>query len=58
MRKVLLNPINKDDPTVFRIVPSLKNQPSIDAKATAYICINNSCKAPVTDIAAMLEHFK
>ena len=38
-----------------RIAPFTRDQSTVDAKATAYVCVNHSCKLPTTDIDTMLS---
>ncbi|NVM53465.1 MAG: thioredoxin domain-containing protein [Candidatus Helarchaeota archaeon] len=52
---VLLNPIDQESAEIYEIAEFLKKQPSIGGKATAYVCINDFCKKPVTEVSAMLE---
>ncbi len=43
---------------ISRIARFTKDQKSINGKATAYVCLNYSCKTPTTDIAEMMELIK
>jgi uncharacterized protein YyaL (SSP411 family) len=52
---VLLNPDGRESPEIAQVVEFTKNQPSIDGKATAYVCMNYNCQLPTTDINKMLE---
>jgi hypothetical protein len=52
---VLLRPTETGSPEIDRIAEFVKNHPSINGKATAYICQNYQCKLPTTDINKMLE---
>jgi uncharacterized protein YyaL (SSP411 family) len=52
---VLVNPTNQTMPLIRTIAPYLKDQQSIQGKATAYVCVGKFCKAPVTDVNAMLN---
>jgi len=40
---------------IAKLAEFTKNQPSIEGKATAYICTNYNCQPPTTDINKMLE---
>ncbi len=51
---VLLNPDGRASPTIARFAEFTRNQPSIDGRATAYVCMNYNCKMPTTDINEML----
>ena len=52
---VLLNPDGLELPKIAKLAEFTRNQPSIDGKATAYVCMNHNCKLPTTDINKMLE---
>jgi uncharacterized protein YyaL (SSP411 family) len=47
---VLLHDQDKADPTLYEVVPFVKNQIAIEGKAAAYVCENYACKKPVSDI--------
>jgi hypothetical protein len=52
---VLLNPDGRASPTIAKFAEFIRNQPSIDGRATAYVCTNYNCQLPTTDINKMLE---
>jgi len=52
---VLLNSDGLELPKIAKLAEFTRNQPSIDGKATAYVCMNHNCKLPTTDINKMLE---
>jgi uncharacterized protein YyaL (SSP411 family) len=52
---VLLNPNGRESLEIAKLAEFTKNQPSIDGRATAYVCLNYNCKLPTTDINKMLE---
>jgi uncharacterized protein YyaL (SSP411 family) len=52
---VLLNGSDRESPEIASLAEFVKNQSSIGGKATAYVCLNYSCKSPTTDINKMLE---
>jgi uncharacterized protein YyaL (SSP411 family) len=52
---VLLRPSGEESPAITRLAGYTKYQSSIDGKATAYVCLNYTCKLPSTDSAKMLE---
>ena len=54
-RIILLNPTTDETPLIHQIAPNLKTQMSLHGKATAYVCSKDVCKAPVTDVVAMLK---
>ena len=52
---LLLNPTDRESTEIAKLAEFAKNQSSIGGKATAYVCLNGSCKSPTTDINKMLE---
>ncbi len=50
---VLLHDRNAAGPAIERIVPFVKNQTTIDGKATAYVCENYVCNRPVNSISEL-----
>ena len=52
---VILRPTEEESPNITRIAEYTKYQSSIDGKATAYVCLNYTCKLPTTDSGKMLE---
>jgi uncharacterized protein YyaL (SSP411 family) len=54
-RVTILRPTQKSDPGIDRLASFVKSHVTIDGRATAYVCINNACKAPTTDVISMLE---
>jgi uncharacterized protein YyaL (SSP411 family) len=51
---VFLNPIEQESPKIHDIAEFIKYMPNIEGKATAYVCINYTCKKPTTDVNEML----
>jgi uncharacterized protein YyaL (SSP411 family) len=51
---VLLRPSDPDD-ALFDLVPPIRDQESVEGKATAYVCKNYQCNAPTTDPEEMLS---
>ena len=51
----LLRPTNEDTSEIDRLAPFIIFQQSLDGKSTAYVCQNNACKAPTTDVSKMME---
>ncbi|MHA1298391.1 MAG: thioredoxin domain-containing protein [Candidatus Helarchaeota archaeon] len=52
---VILNPINEKLPEILKYAEYVKNQSSLNGKATVYVCSNYICKTPTTKIDKMLE---
>jgi uncharacterized protein YyaL (SSP411 family) len=52
---VLLNPDGRKSPEIAKLAKFTKNQPSINGRATAYVCMNYNCKLPTTDTNKMLK---
>jgi uncharacterized protein YyaL (SSP411 family) len=50
----ILRPVEENEPGIDRLAGFVKDHISIDDRATAYVCQNNSCKAPTTEVAKML----
>lgn len=46
----ILNPGGKEGEELQKIIPFVKEMRPVDNKATAYVCQNYTCQAPVTDI--------
>jgi uncharacterized protein YyaL (SSP411 family) len=54
-RVVIFRPSEEKTPEIAHIAPFVEKQISLDGKATAFVCLNQSCRLPTTDIAEMLE---
>jgi hypothetical protein len=52
---VLLNPAEQNLPETSQLAAVTRHRSSIEGKATAYVCLNYSCKLPTTDVRKMLE---
>lgn len=52
---ILFRPSEKQSPRITRLAPYIQNQESIDGKATAYVCVHNTCNTPTTDVRTVLE---
>ncbi len=52
---VVFKPNNEAQPEIAQIAPSTQHREALNNKATAYICVNKSCKAPTTNIREMLK---
>jgi uncharacterized protein YyaL (SSP411 family) len=52
---VLLNRSDRKPSEMAGLAEFTKDQSSIGGKATAYVCVNHTCKSPTTDISKMLE---
>jgi uncharacterized protein YyaL (SSP411 family) len=44
-----------DNAAAIEAIPLLADRPQRDGRATAYVCVNYACQAPVTDVAALVE---
>lgn len=53
-KTVLFIPSDQESPEICRIAESVKDQSSINGKATAYVCRNYVCEKPTTDLGRML----
>jgi uncharacterized protein YyaL (SSP411 family) len=53
--KVVLNRSDREGPEIAKLAQFTKDQSSIGGKATAYVCVNHSCKSPTTDVNKMFE---
>jgi uncharacterized protein YyaL (SSP411 family) len=51
----ILNRSDQKSPEIARLAEFTRRQSDIGGKATAYVCINHSCKSPTTDVDKMLE---
>ena len=52
---VLFRPDGEPTPAITRLAEFTENQTSLGGKATAYVCLDYACKAPTTDIRAMMK---
>jgi len=52
---VVLHPTEQDSPDIDMLLEFLKDYPSIDGKATAYVCLDYACKLPTTDVEIMVR---
>ncbi len=52
---VVFHPEDQGGSEIEKLVPHLREQRSVDGKATAYICENQACQAPVTDYQEFAE---
>ncbi|MFC1868379.1 thioredoxin domain-containing protein [Thermodesulfobacteriota bacterium] len=55
---ILLRPTEHASPGIDSLAGFIKQHVSIDDRATAYVCMNNSCKAPTTEVSEMLDLIK
>lgn len=54
---VILRPIDEESPEIDAIADFTKDLTAIEGKATAYVCVNNTCELPTTDMIKMLGFF-
>lgn len=52
---VLFKESNKTETDIVKYASFTKDHKSLGNKATAYVCLDYSCKAPTTDVGKMLE---
>ncbi|MBW1803244.1 MAG: thioredoxin domain-containing protein, partial [Deltaproteobacteria bacterium] len=57
-RVLIFRPTDVASPEIDQISPFVKEHRSLEGKATAYVCVNNACKAPTRNIKEMLEQLK
>jgi uncharacterized protein YyaL (SSP411 family) len=55
---LILRQAEQTGPDIDNIIPFMKNQMSIEDKATAYVCSNYNCDTPTADINMMLKLFE
>ena len=55
---VILRPTEKESADIDRLAEFITHHATINGRATAYVCLNNACKSPTTDIKEMLEFIK
>ena len=51
----ILRPVEEKEPGIDRLAGFVKDHTGINDRATAYVCLNNSCRAPTTEVPEMLE---
>jgi len=51
----ILRPVEEKEPGIDRLADFVKDYKCINEGPTAYVCINNSCRAPTKEIDEMLE---
>ncbi|MBN2514886.1 MAG: thioredoxin domain-containing protein [Deltaproteobacteria bacterium] len=54
---VIFRPIDEEPDEIAGIAPFTKDLTAIEGKATAYVCIHNTCELPTTNVKRMLEFF-
>jgi uncharacterized protein YyaL (SSP411 family) len=52
---VIVRDVSEEDSAIAEIAPWVTNHTVKNGKATAYVCINHSCKLPTNDTDTMLE---
>jgi uncharacterized protein YyaL (SSP411 family) len=52
---VLLRPSGKQGRELVKLAPFIKAMQTVDGKATAYVCRNRSCLAPVIDAGELMK---
>jgi uncharacterized protein YyaL (SSP411 family) len=51
----ILRTVEEKEPGIDRLAGFVKDYICINGRATAYVCLNNSCRAPTNEIVSMLE---
>jgi uncharacterized protein YyaL (SSP411 family) len=54
-KAIILHPTEDMTPSIESLAEFVKGYPVVNDKATAYVCLNKSCKAPTTDPSEMLK---
>ncbi|MBN1849287.1 MAG: thioredoxin domain-containing protein [Deltaproteobacteria bacterium] len=57
-KAVLFRPVNPASPHINGLMECIKQYKSMNGQATAYVCLNQTCKAPTTNIEEMLKLLK
>jgi len=52
---VLFRRTDTKSPDIVTVVPYVKDMEMIDGRATAYVCVNHSCRMPTTDPVEMVS---
>jgi uncharacterized protein YyaL (SSP411 family) len=52
---LVVKPASHDSPEIIHFADFIKAQSSIGGKATAYVCHDNTCDMPTTDVARLVE---
>ncbi len=52
---VILRPINGEAREIEHLSPFIKDYGELDGKTTVYVCVDQQCNLPTTDISEMLE---
>jgi uncharacterized protein YyaL (SSP411 family) len=55
---LILHPDDENKETIEELASFVKEQYSIDGKATAYVCENNACKLPTTNVEEMISQIE
>ena len=54
----VFRPSDEDTPEIDGLAEFVRDHCSVDGRATAYVCRENACQTPVTDVKDMLESLK
>jgi uncharacterized protein YyaL (SSP411 family) len=52
---VIFRPSEKESPAIDNVIDFIHSHKTLDGKATAYVCLAQSCKFPTTDVTEMLK---
>jgi uncharacterized protein YyaL (SSP411 family) len=55
---VMMRPTERDSEAIDTMAPFIRQQVSIDNKATAYVCRNHACHKPTTDADQMISSLR
>ena len=55
---MIFHPSDENREAIEQLVPFIKEQNSIDGKATAYVCENYACKLHTTKVEQMISQIE
>jgi uncharacterized protein YyaL (SSP411 family) len=55
---VLFRPSGREPADIAEVAPFTKSRTSVNGKATAYVCVGQSCSEPTTDAGKMIERLE
>ena len=54
-KTIIFRASEETPPEIYQISPFVRHHRTRDGKATAYVCLNNTCQQPTTEITTMLS---